>query len=477
MIALRDTTGDGRADIQESFSEFTGTGIELHKGYLYYSTRTRVYRSPLPADQLLPEASIDTLVKLVDGKGHMEKPFTFDSKGNMYVNVGSMSNACQEVTRSKGSKGVDPCVELNDRAGIWKFSDEALDQEQSMDKRFATGIRNAVAITWDHHSDALYVAQHGRDDLHRFWPDLFTEEENLELPAEEFFQVSEGDDFGWPYCYYNQFEQKKFLNPEYGGDGKTTGRCEDAKLPLLTFPGHWGPNDLLFYTGDLFPERYKNGVFVAFHGSWNRLGGVQAGYKVVFIPMQDGKPSGDYEIFADGFTGTDSLKSPGDARFRPCGLAQGPDGSIYIQDSQKGRVWRVLYYPDGVPEVAPEEEVSEEVAATSEIPAELMAGKEVYNNYCIACHQENGLGAPGMNPPLVGTDWVTGDKERLINVILNGMSEPTEIKGEVYQNAMASHAFLTDQQISDVLTFIRNHWGNEAEAISKEEVAMLRKTN
>ena len=122
------------------------------------------------------------------------------------------------------------------------------------------------------------------------------------------------------------------------------------------------------------------------------------------------------------------------------------------------------------------EEVTEEIVADTEIPAELEAGKKVYDTYCLACHQANGLGAPGLNPPLVDTDWVTGDKERLIGVILNGMSEPTEIKGELYQNAMASHAFLDDQQIADVLTFIRNHWGNEADAVTTDEVAALRKT-
>jgi glucose/arabinose dehydrogenase/cytochrome c553 len=475
IVALRDTTGDGRADIIEEFSEFTGTGIEIHKDHLYYSTQTRVYRSPFEGDNLLPSSKIDTLIRLVEGAGHMEKPFTFDGEGNIYVNVGSMSNACQEETRSKGSKGVDPCVELDTRAGIWRFDDEATDQEQSLDKRYATGIRNAVALSWNKEVNALYVAQHGRDDLHRFWPDLFTQEENLELPAEEFFRIDEGADCGWPYCYYNQFEQKKFLNPEYGGDGKITERCEGVTNPLVAFPGHWGPNDLLFYQGDQFPSKYKNGAFIAFHGSWNRLGGKQAGYNVVFIPMKDGKPTGDYEIFADGFTGTDSLTSPGDARFRPCGLAEGPDGSLYICDSQKGRIWRVMHYPDGVPEVEGTEEQADETVAYGEVSAALEPGKKVYDAYCIACHQANGKGAPGMNPPLVETDWVTGDKERLIGVILNGMSEPTEINGETYQNAMASHAFLDDQQIADVLTFIRNYWGNEAEAITAEEVAALRK--
>ena len=133
------------------------------------------------------------------------------------------------------------------------------------------------------------------------------------------------------------------LNPEYGGDGTITERCESAKLPLVGFPGHWGPNDLLVYQGDQFPEKYKHGAFIAFHGSWNRLGHNQAGYNVVFVPMADGKVTGDYEVFADGFIGQEEIKAPGAAQYRPCGLAEGPDGSLYIVDSMKGRVWRIVY--------------------------------------------------------------------------------------------------------------------------------------
>lgn len=113
---------------------------------------------------------------------------------------------------------------------------------------------------------------------------------------------------------------------------------------MLAFPGHWAPNDLLFYTGSQFPARYRNGAFIAFHGSWNRAPQRQAGYFVVFVPFIQGEPAREWEIFADDFTGTAApVESPADARFRPMGLAQGADGSLYISDSQRGRVWRVLY--------------------------------------------------------------------------------------------------------------------------------------
>jgi mono/diheme cytochrome c family protein len=323
----------------------------------------------------------------------------------------------------------------------------------------------------------LYALQHGRDDLHRFWPELFTEQQNVDLPAEEFLMVEEGDDFGWPYCYWDPFKNQKLLNPEYGGDGSITERCEGIKEPLVGFPAHWAPNDLLFYQGDMFPERYKHGAFIAWHGSWNRLGHDQAGFNVVFVPMENGKPSGNWEIFADGFKGPQPIESSGEARYRPCGLAEGPDGSLYVVDSQVGRVWRIMYYPEGIKETKGSEapaSVVEEAPDDTEVSAELAAGKKVYDSYCLPCHMSNGMGAPGMNPPLVETEYVLGDKERLIKVILQGLSEPIEIKGEIYQNVMASHAFLSDQQIADVLTYVRQSFGNDASAVSTDEVSEVR---
>ena len=477
IVALRDLNHDGRTDHIEGYSEVNGTGIELHNGYLYFSSRTQVFRAKFDKDELLPTGQLDTLVNLVDGTGHMEKPFTFDGKGNMYVNVGSATNACQEEPRTEGSPGINPCVELETRAGIWKFSEDQLNQEQTLDKRYATGIRNAVALTWNTKENKLFALQHGRDDLHRFWPDYYSETDNLELPAEEFLDVEEGDDFGWPYCYFDQFKDQRLKCPEYGGDGESMEGCEGIKKPLIGFPGHWGPNDILFYTGKMFPEKYHNGAFVAFHGSWNRLGSTQQGYNVVFIPMKDGKPSGEWEVFADGFTGG-PIESSGDARYRPCGLAQGPDGSLFIVDSQKGRIWRVMYYEDGIPgynemPVA----TAAQVESEEELDEALLPGKRVYQTYCASCHMMSGKGAPGMNPPLIETDWVLGDKDRLIKVVLNGLSDPIEIKGEIYQNIMASHAFLTDQQIADVLSFIRNNWGNSASYVTVDEVSASRANN
>jgi glucose/arabinose dehydrogenase len=111
----------------------------------------------------------------------------------------------------------------------------------------------------------------------------------------------------------------------------------------MGLPAHWAPNDLLFYKGRQFPERYRHGAFVAFHGSTNRGPYPQAGYIVAFIPFENGKPVDRWEVFADGFTRKDTLVKMSDARFRPMGLAEGPDGSLYIVESKIGRIWRVLF--------------------------------------------------------------------------------------------------------------------------------------
>ncbi len=345
LVALKDDDEDGHADQIAYFEEVAGTGIGIYNDHLYYSTDSSVYRVPLSDNELVPSAVPELMVSgLVDRRQHAAKTFTFDDEGNIYINVGAPANACQEQMRSPGSPGIDPCPLLEISGGIWRFDARTPGQTQMEDgHRFSTGIRNAVAIDFNRNRRKVYVLQHGRDQLYQFFPELYSQDEGVELPAEEFFMLYDGADFGWPYCYYDQLQNNKVLAPEYGGDGIITGRCEDKEDPIMAFPGHWGPNALLFYTGDMFPERYRNGAFIAFHGSWNRAPEEQKGYNVVFVPFEDDKPSGDYEIFADGFPGVDAVESPGDARYRPTGLAQGPDGALYVTDDSQGRVWKIFY--------------------------------------------------------------------------------------------------------------------------------------
>jgi glucose/arabinose dehydrogenase len=240
---------------------------------------------------------------------------------------------------------LNPCPQLERFGGIWRFSASARNQDHLGDGiRYSTGHRNVVALEWNPLVDQLFFVMHGRDQLDTLWPEHFTAAERSELPAEEFHAVTQGDDFGWPYTYYDQIRGQRMVSPEYGGDGETPAEPGRYKDPLIGFPGHWAPNDLIFYTGAQFPERYRGGALIAFHGSWNRE--MQDGYCVVFVPMSNGRPSGQWEIFADDFEAPEPIASPADAAHRPSGLAQGPDGALYITDDVGGRIWKVTYTGD-----------------------------------------------------------------------------------------------------------------------------------
>ena len=344
ILLLADEDGDGKMEKQSGFGDYGGTGLYLTKDYLYASSNQDVFRYKLDENQHVvnPDAPEKVVEGLIDRRQHNSKSITLDDKGYIYVNVGAYSNACQERDRAKESPGMNPCEILDSAGGIWRFRADLLAQHYGDGIRYATGLRNVVGLDWNRQSDALFVMQHGRDQLHSLFPDLYTVEESVNLPAEAMYKVKEGDDCGWPYIYYDQIQHKKILSPEYGGDGKIEGG-EDAIDPVLAFPGHLAPNSLLFYTGDQFPEKYHNGAFIAFHGSWNRAPEEQAGYFVVFAPFKDGRPTGEWEIFADHFAGTDKVISPRDAEHRPCGLAQGPDGSLYVSDDVKGTIYRISY--------------------------------------------------------------------------------------------------------------------------------------
>ncbi|NIM51358.1 MAG: sorbosone dehydrogenase [Gemmatimonadales bacterium] len=342
VLALRDTTGDGVADVQVRFGSGAGDDVEFRGGYLYYSTNNAVVRYPWRVGSLEPAGPADTIARdLPATRGHRAKSIAFGSGGALYVNVGSPSNACQQQSRTAGSAGKDPCDELETRAGIWRFDADRTDQRQRDGRRFATGLRNTVALAARPQDGKLYGVVHGRDQLSGLWPRYFTDDQSAEKPSEEFVRIEEGDDFGWPYCYHDPERGQKVLAPEYGGDGETLGRCSEKKDPLIGFPAHWAPNGLHFYSGTQFPARYRGGAFIAFHGSWNRAPLPQAGYNIVFAPFDGGEPTGEWDVFADGFAGENV--SPRGAAHRPVGVAEGPDGSLYVGDDRNGRIYRVVY--------------------------------------------------------------------------------------------------------------------------------------
>ena len=345
VVALRDTNGDGRAEIVERFADHYGTGLELRDDYLYVSTSMEVFRYRMTGGDLLPSGPRELLVSgFPEQRGHSDKAFAFDENGHLYVNVGAPSNSCQAQARTAGSVGRQPCPQRERQASVWQFDADRLDQTQlDNGHQFVQGTRNILGLAWDPTTRALFAMQHGRDSLATLFGIYFSDEESAELPSEELLELREGADFGWPYCYYDHLRGARILAPEYGGDGQTVGDCGQYDRPLVAFPAHWAPHDLLFYTGDQFPARYVEGAFVVFHGSWNRAPLEQGGYQVVFAPRRNGEFTGDWETFVDGFAVESPLISPRDAVHRPAGVAQGPDGSIYITDDTGGRVWRIVY--------------------------------------------------------------------------------------------------------------------------------------
>jgi len=356
-VALIDTDLDGKADVSQRFGNYQNDGsfateMRIHKGYLYFSSELVVYRQKLSPDKLVPDSELEII--MIDHhpiRWHNAKSLAFDNDGGMYVTFSAPTNVCEDWSSigytgtgpTANVKGHYPCPELADFAGIWKFSDNKQRQSQSDGKRIATGLRSIVGISWNEADNSLYAVLHGRDYLYGHDPVNFTPWQNAVLPAEEFVNIKEGDDFGWPYSYYDHFKKKRMLAPEYGGDGnkEAPGYAET----LFGFPAHWAPNDLLFYRGDQFPSRYKNGAFVAFHGSTNRAPYPQGGYIVAFVPFENGKPK-EWEVFADGFTVVDTVVTMPNAKYRPMGLAEGPDGSLYISESKKGKIWRIVYKGD-----------------------------------------------------------------------------------------------------------------------------------
>src|SRR5688500_1589875 len=498
-VALRDSTNDGKADIIKRFGDYMdegslANGMRIHEGYLYFSSEKVLYRNKLTPGKLIPESKIEVVLTDDHEHGthwHITKPVSFDNKGNMFVPFGAPSNACQDLNNTPagipGYPGLDPCPELEFHGGIWKFNANKTGLTQRDGKKFATGIRSVLAMDWNPVDENLYVVMHGRDDLHLLWPEKFSPWQSAILPAEEFQRVKQGSDFGWPYCYYDQLQKKKVLAPEYGGDGKIIGRCSESQDPVMGFPGHWAPNDLLFYQGDQFPAHYKNGAFIVFHGSTNRAPYPQAGYFVCFVPFKNTEPTGAWEIFADGFAGIDPIINVSDAISRPMGIAMGPDGSLYITESRKGKIWRIMYKGDKNKFGSAQLEQMEKRKTLSHIriPDEIddnldkskpVTGAQVYDIYCRSCHQKDGKGDGLRFPPLDNSEWVKGDKKRLMNIVLNGLEGAIEVKGKSYNSLMPPQSFLKDEDIAEVLTYIRQNFGNNASNVSPMEVNKFRNT-
>jgi glucose/arabinose dehydrogenase len=337
IYLLGDTGHDGNFYKKTGFGNYPGTGILIRGNYLYASSNSAVFRYPLNDKGIADTSKVETIVKgLVDKGRDNSKSIAIDEKGNLYVAVGSYNETC----RIPGSgKGIPGCPLLDSVGGVWQFKADKTNQTYRDGIHYARGLKNVVGIDWNNTTHSLFVMQHGRGPFDDKFPQYYTAKQSSELPAETMYELHQGVDAGWPFVYYDQFQHKKMLSPEYGGDGKkpVEGKYLD---PIMAFPAHLAPNDLLFYTGNLFPEKYKNGAFIVFHNQSPQL---KKGFLVAFVPFKNGKPIGNWEIFADNFAGMNLARPSGPLQHRPMGIAQGPDGSLYVADDLKGTIFRISY--------------------------------------------------------------------------------------------------------------------------------------
>ena len=502
LVALQDKSGSGKADVNDRFGDTVetgghgGTGIGLYKGSLFAESNDRVVRYSLPANGIVPSGSADTIVSgLPLGGDHPMHPFLIDEKGSMYVDVASATNACQQKNRTPHSPGLDPCTELETRGGVWLYDANKTNQTFSPSDRFATGIRNGEGFAIDANG-RLFVTQHGRDQLYTNWPERYKPDQEATLPAEEVLLLKKNGDYGWPECYYDAFEQKLVLAPEFGGDGgKKIDVCANKTGPAAVFPAHWGPNAMVFYDKTEFPERYRGGLFIAFHGSWNRAPYAQGGYNVVYQPLDGDHASGQCEIFADGFAGP--VKSPGKAEHRPSGLAVGTDGSLYVSDDIRGRIYKIVYKggpnfdaarvtacpsltaPAGdIVEASakPPEGTHPDAGKSANLPVPegatretVMLGERIYRGQvggapCTGCHGDSGQGTP-LGPALTGKEWLWSDGSYagIKKTITEGVLQPKK-----YRSAMPPKggAQLTPDQLSAVSAYV---WSISHPAASKQK--------
>jgi glucose/arabinose dehydrogenase len=481
LVALKDSNNDGRADVIERFGDGIpqgsagGTGIAVYNGAVYAEQNDKIIRYALPTDgsSIAPKGAPEIVVSGLPLTGdHPMHPFIIDAKGQIFVDLGSTTNSCQLDNRMPSSLGHDPCTELETRAGTWRFDAKKTGQVFSAAERYATGIRNGEGFGIDS-TGRLFVTQHGRDQLGQNFSKLYTPEQSAEQPAEEIVMLQQGVDYGWPECYYDLDQGKLVLAPEYGGDGgKKVGICAEKTAPVAAFPGHWAPNDLLMYTGKAFPAAYHDGAFVAFHGSWNRAPKPQGGYNVVFQPFKDGKASGAFVVFADGFAG--AIKEPRQAAFRPTGLAVAPDGAIYISDDTHGRIWRVTYHGSADTPVAPAPAPAV-AASTPGAPSpaqlnpaalpvppgatreQLALGDRIFHGQaasgtCAGCHGSDARGGPQAPSLVSGHSFVSdGSLKWITEIITLGVPRPRDYEVPMPPKGGAP---LSDDDVAAVAAYV-----------------------
>jgi glucose/arabinose dehydrogenase len=304
ITLLRDADGDGKAEVKETFADGFQKphGMAFANGKFYVADALGIYSYPYKAGDTKvsgPRTQVTETGAFGVLGGHWTRNLAADSKGNIFVAIGSNGNINDHD---------DP-----HRAAVSVVQGNKLVQ-------YATGLRNPVGITFYPGTDDLYVVVNERDG------------EGDELVPDYLTHVQKGAFYGWPYAYLGQHEEPSLK-------GKRPDLVAKAVVPDVLFRSHSAPLGLLFYTGTQFPAKYRGGAFVAHHGSWNAAN--PRGYKIVYVPFANKKPAGGYENFALGFWTTGN--APAGVMGRPVGLAQTKDGSLLVADDVGNAVWRISY--------------------------------------------------------------------------------------------------------------------------------------
>ena len=232
LVALQDKSGAGKADTIERFGgteqtgDHGGTGIGIYNGSIYAETNDRIVKYAMTAGSITPKGSAVTVVSgLPLGGDHPMHPFIITSDGSLLIDVATATNSCQAKNRTLKSPGDNPCKELETRGGIWRYDANKTDQKFSPSDRYATGIRNGEGFAIDANGQ-VFVTQHGRDQLHTNWPEIFkAPRQEATLPAEEVLASEQGRRLRLARLLLRStFQQKLILAPEYGGDGKENRR-------------------------------------------------------------------------------------------------------------------------------------------------------------------------------------------------------------------------------------------------------------
>ncbi len=277
-------------------------GLAFYEGKLYVAENDKVRRYDWD-EANLRASNPKPLADLPAGGGHSTRSIVFNA-GKMYISAGSSCNVCIEK---------DPR-----RAAVMEFNPDGNGQ-----KIFAKGLRNAVGLAVNPKTDTVWATVNGRDWL------------GDDLPPDVIVDLGKnGGDFGWPYCYGGRVPDPNFTKP---GDN----RCQSVIPPKVQMQAHSAPLGLAFYEGSEFPAEYRNNLFVAFHGSWNRS--VPTGYKVVRVKLDDtGQPQGSVEDFITGWLAPGETKK-GRWMGRPVGIVFGGDGAMYLSDDSAGVVYRITF--------------------------------------------------------------------------------------------------------------------------------------